>query len=102
VVDVCDPVPLNSVILVTVLVLFQYVGGTLLSFVLVLKLCQLFFVAIVIIHVMNHYKNILLIFFVCYNFNRVDFFITLLCNFARFLGHWSLRWGKKFVKVARL
>jgi hypothetical protein len=48
---------------VIVLVLIQYGDGTLLAFVLLLKLCELFFAAIVIIHITNHCKNILLIFF---------------------------------------
>ena len=82
------------------LVLVQYGEGTLLPFVLVLKLCERFFAAAVIIHIMNHCKNILLIFFLCDRFNRVDFFVTLLCNVSRFLGHCSLYWVKKFLKVA--
>ena len=65
VVDACDPVPFKSVFFlkVIVLVLIQSGDGTLLAFVLLLKLCELFFDAIVIIHITNHCKNILLIFY---------------------------------------
>jgi len=101
-VDACDPVPFKSVFFkVMLLALFKYDAGTLLPFVLVLKLCVLFFAAIGIFHIMNHCKNILLIFILCDDFNRVDFFITLLCNVARFLGHCSLHWVKTFLKVTR-